>query len=52
VCDGKNGRRRHNETHWWTDRIREAVRRKNNAWKEWFSDRTDNKKKMEMEKTR
>jgi hypothetical protein len=31
VCSQKSGRRRYKETPWWTDKIEEAVRRKNNV---------------------
>jgi hypothetical protein len=34
VCGQKSGRRRYKETPWWTDRIKEAVKRKINAWRE------------------
>jgi hypothetical protein len=47
----KNGRRRREETPWWTDGMKEAVRRKNNARREWFNDRIDDIKR-EMEKIR
>jgi hypothetical protein len=45
VCGQKSGRRRYKETPWWTDRIKEAVRRKNNAWREWFKEMRKEKKK-------
>jgi hypothetical protein len=44
VCGKERGRRRYKETPWWTDSIKETVRRKYQAWGEWFNNRTDNKK--------
>jgi hypothetical protein len=34
VYGQKSGRSKYKETPWWTDRINEVVRRKNNAWRE------------------
>jgi hypothetical protein len=43
VCERKKGKEKHKETPWWTDRIKQAVKKKNKAWREWFKDRTDEK---------
>jgi hypothetical protein len=40
VCYQESGRRRYKETPWWTDRIK-VVRRKSNAWREWFKERPE-----------
>jgi hypothetical protein len=41
----EKGKKKHKETPWWTDRIKEAVKKKKKAWREWFKDRTDEKRK-------
>jgi uncharacterized protein (DUF342 family) len=44
VCGRKKGKKKHKETPWWTDGIKEAVKKKNKAWREWFKDTTDEKR--------
>jgi hypothetical protein len=43
VC-GLRKNRRHMETPWQTDRIKEATNRKNDAWREWFNERPDERR--------
>jgi hypothetical protein len=31
VCGRKKGKKKHKETAWWTDRIKEAVKKKNKS---------------------
>jgi hypothetical protein len=44
VCGRKKGEKKHKETPWCTDGIKEAVKKKNKAWREWFKDRADEKR--------
>jgi hypothetical protein len=46
VCGRKKGKNKYKETPWWTDRIKETVKKKNKAWREWFKDRTDEKREQ------
>jgi hypothetical protein len=39
----KSCKKKYKDTPWWTDRIKEAINRKNTALREWFSDRTEEK---------
>ena len=41
---GSSGTRRYKETPWWNERIKAAVKRKNEAWREWFKNKTDENK--------
>ncbi|KAG8250338.1 hypothetical protein J6590_103843 [Homalodisca vitripennis] len=37
-------KRREKETAWWNERIAEAVKNKNRAWREWFKDSSNEKR--------
>lgn len=41
TCGRTSAKVRDKETPWWNERIAEAVKRKNNAWREWFKNRTE-----------
>ena len=41
VCGRTSNRKRCKETPWWNERVKEAVGRKNKAFRVWFQERTD-----------